>query len=585
MSYKAQKTITGIVSDDSGPLPGVSVLIQGTTDRTETDFDGRYSIQAHKGDILVFSFVGMQTVYKKIRNKTTINIRMKPAAEALLEEVVITACGMPKSRGLFGRVFSKKQSKIVICPEYPVNNESYKGITENSFKATYNHPLSTFSIDVDKASYSNVRRMINNGESIPKDAVKIEEMINYFHYDYPQPTGEHPFAIHTELAQCPWNKKHELVRIGLQGKKIPTAHLPASNLVFLIDVSGSMESPNKLPLLKAAFKLLVNQLREKDKVSIVVYAGAAGVVLKPTSGAHKQKILEALDALEAGGSTAGGAGIQMAYKLAERHFKKGGNNRVILATDGDFNVGMSSDESMEKLISEKRNSGIYLTVLGFGMGNYKDSKLEILADKGNGNHAYIDTMQEAQKILGEEFGGTLFTIAKDVKIQVEFNPNKVQAYRLIGYENRLLNDEDFIDDRVDAGEIGSGHSVTALYELIPVGVSSGFTQNIPRLKYTQKTSKDSFSDELLTVKFRYKKPDSDKSIVFQKVVPYQTKSFDEASTDFRFAAAVAMLGMQLRDSKFKGQTKPKEIIRIASQSKGVDLEGYRSEFVRLVKTL
>ena len=275
----------------------------------------------------------------------------------------------------------------------------------------------------------------------------------------------------------------------------------------------------------------------------------------------------------------------MAYKLAEKYFKKGGNNRVILAMDGDFNVGMSSDESMEKLISEKRNSGIYLTVLGFGMGNYKDSKLEILADKGNGNHAYIDTMQEAQKVLGEEFGGTLFTIAKDVKIQVEFNPNKVQAYRLICYENRLLNDEDFKDDRVDAGEIGSGHSVTALYELIPVGVSSGFTQNIPRLKYTQKTSKDSFSDELLTVKFRYKKPDSDKSIVFQKVVPYQTKSFDEASTDFRFAAAVAMLGMQLRDSKFKGQTKPKEIIRIASQSKGVDFEGYRSEFVRLVKTL
>ena len=295
---QAQKTITGVVSDDSGPLPGVSVLIQGTTDRTETDFDGRYSIQAHKGDILEFSFVGMQTVYKKIHNKTTINIRMKPAAEALLEEVVITAYGN-KSRGLFGRVFSKKQSNIVICPEYPVNDESYKGITENSFKATYNHPLSTFSIDVDKASYSNVRRMINNGESIPKDAVKIEEMINYFHYDYPQPTGEHPFAIHTELAQCPWNKKHELVRIGLQGKKIPTAHLPASNLVFLIDVSGSMESPNKLPLLKAAFKLLVNQLREKDKVSIVVYAGAAGVVLKPTSGAHKQKILEALDALEA----------------------------------------------------------------------------------------------------------------------------------------------------------------------------------------------------------------------------------------------------------------------------------------------
>ena len=525
----------------------------------------------------------MLTVLKTVGKNSLINVVMKTSSKNVLDEVVVTGYGIQRSKG---RLFSRKnRNKNSHYYEIPENNENYAGITENTFKTPQNNPLSTFSIDVDKASYSNIRRMINNGQKVPKDAVKIEEMLNYFNYEYAQPTDEHPFAIHSELAECPWNEKHQLVKIGLQGKKIATDNLPPSNLVFLIDVSGSMSSSNKLPLLKSAFKLLVNQLREQDKVSIVVYAGAAGVVLKPTSGANKQKIMEALDNLYAGGSTAGGAGIELAYSLAEKHFKKGGNNRVILATDGDFNVGASSDKSMERLITEKRKSGVFLTALGFGMGNYKDSKLETLADKGNGNHAYIDTMQEAQKVLGEEFGGTLFTIAKDVKIQVEFNSNKVQAYRLIGYENRLLNDEDFTDDTIDAGEIGSGHSVTALYEVIPVGVDSKFAKDLPKLKYSNISSNATHSNELLTVKFRYKKPDKNKSIELVRVVPCNVKEFADTSDDFKFASSIAMFGMQLRDSKYKGNSDYKKIVAFASKSKGEDNDGYRSEFIRLVKAI
>jgi len=542
MSLLAQKTVTGTVSDESGPLPGVSIIIIGTSTGTETDFDGNYSI-----------------INKTVGKSNQIDVLMKTDG-AVLEEIVVTACiskkRKPVSYSIRG-LFSRKNKSY----ETPRNTESYAGITENIFKSPKNTPLSTFSIDVDKASYSNVRRMINNGEDIPKDAVKIEEMINYFNYDYAQPTDKHPFAIHTEVATCPWNEKHQLVKIGLQGKKIADKNLPASNLVFLIDVSGSMGSPNKLPLLVSAFKLLVKQLREKDKVSIVVYAGAAGVVLPPTSGANKQKIREALDDLEAGGSTAGGEGIELAYQLAEKHFIKNGNNRVILATDGDFNVGMSDDKDMENLIKEKRKSGVYLSVLGFGMGNYKDSKLETLADKGNGNHAYIDSMQEAQRIFGQEFGGTLFTIAKDVKIQVEFNPDIVQAYRLIGYENRLLEDEDFDNDKIDAGEIGSGHSVTALYEIIPQGVKSKFTKNLPKLKYTKTQAKSDYKGELLTVKFRYKKPNKRRSIKFEKVMDYRVKTFENATDGFKFAASVAMFGMQLRESEFKTSVRAKDYLQ------------------------
>ncbi|NER13870.1 DUF3520 domain-containing protein [Leptobacterium flavescens] len=462
------------------------------------------------------------------------------------------------------------------------NDESYASISENQFEHVASSPLSTFSIDVDKASYSNIRRMINGGVSqIPADAVKIEEMINYFNYDYPQPQDTHPFSINTEVSQTPWNEQTKLVKIGLQGKKYSNEEIPPANLVFLIDVSGSMSSPNKLSLLKPAFKLLVNQLRDEDKVSIVVYAGAAGVVLEPTPGSSRKKILEALDRLEAGGSTAGGAGINLAYRLAEKNFLKNGNNRIILATDGDFNVGISSDKEMEELIEEKRKSGVFLSVLGFGMGNYKDSKLEILADKGNGNHAYVDNMQEAQKIFGEEFGGTLYTIAKDVKIQVEFNPAKVKAYRLIGYENRLLADEDFIDDTKDAGELGSGHTVTALYEVIPVGVESKFLAKLDDLKYTTRNEGGNYSDELLTVKFRYKKPTGTQSVQMVKVVKDELRN---ASSDLKFISAVALLGMKLRNSRFQNGASTEQIIALAESGRGKDNNGYRAEFIRLIKS-
>ncbi len=426
-----------------------------------------------------------------------------------------------------------------------------------------------------------MRRFINDGQLPPKDAVRIEEMINYFGYNYEQPKGENPFSINTEVAKTPWNEDHLLVQVGLQGKKLAMEDLPASNIVFLLDVSGSMSSPNKLPLLKSSLKMLTNELRPMDRVSIVVYAGAAGLVLEPTRGDNKQKIMEALDKLQSGGSTAGGAGIRLAYEVAKKNFVDGGNNRVILATDGDFNIGESSNSAMELLIEEKRKEGVFLTVLGFGMGNYKDSKMETLADKGNGNYAYIDTMKEAKKVLVNEFGGTLFTIAKDVKIQVEFNPNHVQAYRLIGYENRMLKDEDFNDDKKDAGELGSGHTVTALYEIIPVGVESEFVKDIDPLKYQDKeVVKAANTNELLTVKFRYKAPDGDKSKLITKTVK---KGVRNASDNLNWASAVAGFGMMLRDSEFKGDLSYSSVIALAKGSKGSDEFGYRSEFIQLAE--
>ncbi|XRE44436.1 Putative von Willebrand factor, vWF type A domain protein [Tenacibaculum discolor] len=569
-----QRTITGVVSDESGPLPGVTIVVKGTTNGTETDFDGKYSIPATQGDVLVFSFVGMKTVEEKVKESSVINIIMK--SDNLLEEVVVAAYGISKRRK------SSVSKGIRIRGLNQIENrDSYAARNENIFKSPIHSPLSTFSIDVDKASYSNIRRMINNGQKVLKEAVKVEEMINYFDYKYPQPTGKHPFSITTEVVSTPWNKDTQLVRIGLKGKEYKQEKLPASNLTFLIDVSGSMSEQNKLPLLKSAFKLLVNQLREKDRVAIVVYAGAAGVVLKPTSGNEKGKILEALDQLEAGGSTAGGEGIELAYKLANENYIKDGNNRVILATDGDFNVGASSNVAMEELIEEKRKSDVFLSVLGFGYGNYQDDKLEVLADKGNGNHAYIDTMQEAQKVFGKEFRGTLYTIAKDVKIQVEFNPKKVQAYRLIGYENRLLNDEDFVDDTKDAGELGSGHTVTALYEVIPVGVKSKFLKKLPKLKYTQNKQLGSFNDELLTVKFRYKLPKGTKSIELVKTVKNEVLV---PTNDMKFISAVALFGMQLSKSKFKNKSKIEDVLSLIEGEVGEDKDGYKAEFVRLVKT-
>ncbi|TCK69042.1 Ca-activated chloride channel family protein [Winogradskyella wandonensis] len=745
-----QITVSGIVTaaSDGLPLPGVNVIVKGTANGTQTDFDGKYTINAIVGDQLVFSFVSMKTSTRTIGKNPIINVAMEEDSAAL-DEVVITGYstgrnysppskaqlkrraqkayhnkiasqinGNSISRALQGQVTGvnvntgsgqpgqtsqiiirgsaslsgnreplyiidgvpvnankvkhlnpdniksvsvlkdasatsiygsrasngaivistngtkvKNANKLYIIDGVPVkkednyiaenlpktqidtkieyskaeakrkfgkvakegcivittkqgnfriqSNETYAVIEENSFERTTLSPLSTFSIDVDKASYSNVRRMINSGESIQPDAVKIEEMVNYFNYDYPQPTDEHPFSINTEVVKTPWHTDTQLVRIGLQGKTYKNEELPLSNLTFLIDVSGSMGSPNKLPLLKSAFKLLVNQLRKEDKVSIVVYAGAAGVVLEPTSGDKKAKIIAALDNLNSGGSTAGGAGINLAYKLAEKNFKENGNNRVILATDGDFNVGESSDKAMEKLIEEKRKSGVFLSVLGFGYGNYKDSKLETLADKGNGNHAYIDTMQEANKVFGKEFGGTLYTIAKDVKIQVEFNPNKVQAYRLIGYENRLLNDEDFVDDTKDAGELGSGHTVTALYEVVPTGIETKYLNNVADLKYTENKVSDNYNDELFTVKFRYKKPDENQSI---EMVHVQNTNIVQASEDMNFASAVALFGMQLRQSQYFNNASVEKVLELAESGRGEDKDGYRAEFIRLVKS-
>ncbi|TDT44853.1 Ca-activated chloride channel family protein [Maribacter spongiicola] len=665
-----QVKISGTVSDHVGdPMPGVNVMEKGTTNGTQTDFDGHYAIIVSEGAELSFSYIGCKNLTVKIRESVVVNVSLEEDLQ-ILEEVVVSGYSIQKrrhvtgsvamvnmqspksniSRALQGKVSgvqirgvgtvenknvgTKVNSPLYIVDGVPIEkqynsivqslksedidsrkemntteaqnlygqnakhgcivihtvkgnyaieeDENYAQITENQFQNVAVNPLSTFSIDVDKAAYSNIRRFINNGRNIPVDAVKIEEMINYFDYDYQQPTDKHPFSVNTEVAQTPWNLDTKLVRIGLQGKEYLNEELPVSNLIFLIDVSGSMSAGNKLPLLKSAFKLLVNQLREKDRVSIVVYAGAAGVVLEPTSGNNKENIMSALNNLEACGSTAGGEGIQLAYKLAEKHFKKNGNNRVILATDGDFNVGLSSDKDMEDLIIEKRQSGVFLSVLGFGMGNYMDSKLETLADKGNGNHGYIDTMQEAQKLFGKEFGGTLFTIAKDVKLQVEFNPAKVKSYRLIGYENRLLADEDFIYDTKDAGELGSGHKVTALYEIIGTGVTSAYDKEIPALKYTNTSSNTGFSDELFTVKFRYKKPDGNKSI---ELVHVHNANTQEMSKDFQFTAAVALFGQQLRKSAFINKTTFNDVIELAENGRGQDKNGYRAEFIRLVKNM
>ncbi|NEO22681.1 MAG: VWA domain-containing protein [Moorea sp. SIO4A5] len=465
------------------------------------------------------------------------------------------------------------------------NRENYSPIDENAFKRVKHNPLSTFAIDVDTASYSNLRRFLNNGQLPPTDAIRIEELINYFNYDYPEPESDRPFSITTEISQAPWNPTHQLVHIGIQGEKMAIEDLPPSNLVFLLDVSGSMNSPNKLPLLKDAFRMLVNELREEDQVSIVVYAGAAGVVLPPTPGNQKDKILTAIENLNAGGSTAGGAGIKLAYKLAQNNFIKSGNNRVILATDGDFNVGVSSDTELVKLIEQKRKKGVFITVLGFGTGNLQDSKMEKIANKGNGNYAYIDNELEAKKVLVNEIGATLLTIAKDVKIQVEFNPAKVQAYRLIGYENRRLKDEEFNDDTKDAGELGAGHTVTALYEIIPVGAKTNVKlPDIDPLKYQSNAASTTNSKELMQVKLRYKEPDGNTSQLLTYPLVDKAVKLDDASDNFKFSAAIASFGMVLRDSPYKGKASFDQALTLAKESEGVDLEGYRAEFIDLVES-
>lgn len=597
---KFSRTISGIVTDaqDGLPLPGVAVIEKGTTNGTKTDVNGKYSITVNEKSKLIFRFLGYTSKELKLPKSDRVNVSLKPEIHELGEVVVTGYAGSRKEMALpspayvqsdmiveyelDNEIYPEADLQSVYFPGYKPNTESYSEINENGFKSPFKNPFSTFSIDVDAASYSNIRRFINNGQLPPKDAVKIEEMINYFDYTYDSPKGQHPFHVQHEVGKAPWNKDHYLVHIGIQGEKIEMEKLPASNIVFLLDVSGSMSDENKLPLLKKSLKLLVNELRAEDRVSIVVYAGAAGEVLPSTSGDKKREILKALENLQAGGSTAGGAGIQLAYQIAEDNFIKGGNNRIILATDGDFNVGASSNEAMEDLIEEKRKSGVFLTVLGFGMGNYQDSKMEILADKGNGNHAYIDNILEAKKVLVNEFGGTLFTIAKDVKLQVEFNPATVQAYRLIGYENRLLADEDFNNDKKDAGELGAGHTVTALYEVIPVGVNSSF-KPIDDLKYqpnNQPVTSGNLTD-LVTVKLRYKKPDEDKSIYLDTVI--KNELTPRLSNNFNWSAAVASFGMLLRDSDYLNGFNYGKALSLAKSSKGADENGYRAEMIKLME--
>ena len=599
-----ERTITGKITDNAGQvIPGVSVSIKNVKTGVSADKNGIYSIKAKTNDILIFAFVGYVSSEIKIAKNDSINVVLQEDSKTL-QEITVVGYATQKKRDLTGAVSTMQSganAKVMIrgtnsAPQnYPAprvaydsevsNTEEYKSEKEIGFKATDKDPQTTFSIDVDRAAYTNVRRFImQNGQLPPKDAVRIEEMINYFDYNYAQPKGKDPINIETEISDSPWNKGLKILHIGLQAKTIPTDNLSASNLVFLIDVSGSMNEQNKLPLVKTAFKLLTDQLREQDHVSIVVYAGAAGLVLPSTSGKDKNKIKDALENLSAGGSTAGGAGIELAYKTAMDNFVKGGNNRVILATDGDFNVGVSSSEGLEKLVEAKRKSGIFLSVLGFGMGNYKDAKMETLSDKGNGNYAYIDNLLEAEKVFVKEFGGTLFTVAKDVKLQLEFNPKYVKAYRLIGYENRALANEDFKNDAKDAGEMGSGHTVTAIYEIIPAGVESTFLPD--KLKYQQFSSTivGVNSNEVCTVKIRYKQPDSDKSVQMEELVKDIHTPLEKTSENFRFSVAVAEFGLLLRGSDFKGAANYEQVIDLAKSSIGKDSEGYRAEFLKLVKT-
>lgn len=468
-------------------------------------------------------------------------------------------------------------------PPSDFSAETYNTIYENPFLEAQANAVSTFSIDVDAASYSNARRFLQQGQLPPADAVRIEEFVNYFDYAYPAPTGANPFSVNTELAECPWNSNHRLLLVGLQGRQIETGQLPASNFVFLIDVSGSMSSPNKLPLVQESLKMLTDQLRPHDRVAIVVYAGAAGLVLPSTPGSDKVAIKAAIDRLSAGGSTAGAAGIQLAYQVARKNYVGGGNNRVVLCTDGDFNVGVSSDGELVKLIEKERESGVFLTVLGFGMGNYQDGKMQQLADKGNGNHAYIDQLSEAKKVLISEFGGTMFAIAKDVKIQIEFNPARVAGYRLIGYENRLLAREDFDDDTKDAGELGAGHRVTALYEIVPAGrpLPAGVKNGEMRYQETKPTAAAK-TDELLTLKLRYKQPKvgAASKLIETTVADKMTAA---PSNNFQLAASVAEFGLLLRNSSYKGTATYERCLALAQKASKTDPSGYRKELCELIE--
>jgi Ca-activated chloride channel family protein len=583
--------ISGVVKDATSgqPLPGATVGISALGRSTRTDETGEYRLE----NVPAGTFELRYTMpgYKTVKQKATVtdeagaevNIEMDPQPSSVevfdsMERLQAPPQRMPSPAR---RMSGVTQTSQVVRP--PMDREGYARIEENGFRSVATAPLSTFSIDVDGAAYSNVRRLIRDGEKPPVDAVRIEEMLNYFSYSDPAPGpgNDDPFAVTMETAPAPWADGHTMLRIGMQAKEIPAEDRPPTNLVFLLDVSGSMNAPNKLPLLKKSFGMLTDQLRAEDRVSIVVYAGASGTVLKPTPGNDKETIFDAIDELRAGGSTAGGAGIQAAYALAEENFDPKGINRVILATDGDFNVGASSDAEMIRLIEEKREGGVFLTVLGFGQGNLQDSKMEQIANHGNGTYSYIDSALEARKVLVSELGGTLQTLAKDVKLQLEFNPRHVGAYRLIGYENRLLDAEDFNDDTKDAGELGSGHHVTALYELVPPDRVEGLP-GVDSLKYQNlELAGAADSPEWLTAKLRYKAPAADESTLIEQ--PLTPDPSAEASTDMNFALSVAGFGMILRDSEFRGTVTLADVRALAEAGRGEDLDGYRAGYIALLE--
>jgi Ca-activated chloride channel family protein len=600
--------ITGHVRNQSGaPLANAQVFVVGTALNALTDRSGSYTIaEVGEGSVqLRAASVGYKPVQTSVTvraGRTTVHDFVLEASPLQMSELVVTGADAAASPTQTSKGKVEEKDKVENRPSQvtnaqgtlnaipvepwrrqaePDNTEAYARIEDNRFLAASANPLSTFSIDVDAASYSNVRRFLSQGALPPADAVRLEELVNYFSYTYPDHTGSHPFAVSTDVGTCPWEPDHRLVRIGLQAKHVATRDVPPSNLVFLIDVSGSMQSEDKLPLVKQAFRALVQELRPEDRVAIVVYAGAAGLVLPSTSGAEKATILEAIDRLEAGGSTAGGAGLRLAYDVARENYLPEGNNRLILATDGDFNVGLSSDAEMIRLVETRREEGTFLTVLGFGTGNLKDTKMEQMADKGNGHYAYIDNFREAHKVFVREFGGTLFTVAKDVKIQVEFNPARVQAYRLLGYENRILAKEDFADDKKDAGEIGAGHAVTALYEVVPVGAPA-VAVNGDSLTYQQVTLKPTAnrSNDLLTVRLRYKDPTGTRSRLLSAPVVDQG---ERGSSDMRFASAVAAFAMVLRNSEYRGSADYNLVLALARESRGEDEDGYRQEFISMVE--
>ncbi len=584
--------IVGTVRDDRGaPIVGAGVTVSGSKQTAGTGRDGAYRITGVAAGTAVVTAraTGFQasTLTVRVMDNGTARLDFVLKATVVAQEKIVVSdreSRIDRARRTLGNAAAAPMS---ISGHRAFNTEEYRHIVENAWRAPSRTPLSTFSIDVDAGSYTNVRRFVSEGRLPPADAVRVEEMINYFAYDYPDPTGEHPFTVTTELADAPWHPGHKLALIGLKARSIPTRSLPPGNLVFLIDVSGSMADPRKLPLVKSAFRLLVNQLRDEDRVAIVVYAGAAGLVLPSTPGSQKDRILDAIERLEAGGSTAGAEGIRLAYRTAREHFQRDGNNRVILATDGDFNVGVSSEGELIRLIEEERKSGIFLTVLGFGTGNFKDARMEQLADKGNGHYAYVDSILEARKVFVQELGATLLTVAKDVKLQVEFNPARVQAYRLVGYENRLLADEDFNDDTKDAGDLGAGHAVTALYELVPAGAPLDVkVGTVDPLKYqgngeTARVTREGNGD-WLTVKLRYKPPRDSASRLLERTVRAETRS---PSMNLRWASAVAGVGMLLRDSEHKGRATWPAMLALARGARGEDAEGYRAEFIRLAETM